>query len=188
MQTVHLEWEPDELLAAVAKGDKDAATVFVKRFQRRVYGLALAILSDRQLAEDAAQEVFVKIWKGAASYESRRGSVETWLLTITRNVSIDHLRKRRSIPIEPDRLLRMVVEAAEPSDVLVLNNLDASRIRREMLDLPDDQRRALVLAAYFGRSASEIAASEGIPLGTAKTRIRTAMLKLRSRFSQEFDS
>src|SRR5258708_6184220 len=90
----------EALVAGLAAGDASAATALVRRFQRRVFGLAMAVLGDRGLAEDVAQEAFVRAWRHAAAYDPRRGSVATWLLTITRNLAIDTLRMRRSDPID----------------------------------------------------------------------------------------
>src|ERR671933_1340332 len=90
------------LLAGLASGDPDDAAAFVRRFQRRVYGLAWTILRDADLADDAAQETFVRAWRHAAGYDPRRGRVAAWLLTIARNVAIDRARMRRIAPADPD--------------------------------------------------------------------------------------
>src|SRR5215471_1154460 len=89
----------EALLAGMAAGDRDAAAAFVGRFQRRVYGIALTITADPRLAEDAAQEAFVRSWRHAAAYDARRGSVASWLLTIARNAAIDLARVRRPIAV-----------------------------------------------------------------------------------------
>ena len=81
--------EDDALLAAFAVGDPDAGAQFVRRYQRRVFGLALAVLGDRDAASDVAQEAFVRVWRHAAVFDARRGNVSTWLLTITRNLALD---------------------------------------------------------------------------------------------------
>src|SRR5918911_1903944 len=92
----------EALLAGLAAGDPDDAAAFVRRFQRRVYGLAWTILRDADLADDAAQETFVRAWRHAAGYDPRRGRVAAWLLTIARNVAIDRARMRRVPPADPD--------------------------------------------------------------------------------------
>ena len=86
----------DALLAGFAVGDSDAAAAFIRRHQRRVFGLALAVVGDPVLAEDVAQEAFARAWRHAGAYDPRRGSVPTWLLTITRNLAIDAARLRRA--------------------------------------------------------------------------------------------
>ena len=179
----------EALLAGLAAGDGAAATALVRRYQRRVFGLAATILSDRALAEDVAQEAFTRAWRHAGAYDARRGSVATWLLTITRNLAIDALRVRRSEPIDPT-VLAAVIGASNsrgPSDAAVASS-EADRLRRALADLPEEQRRAVVLAAIGGRTGQEISESEGIPLGTAKTRIRSAMLRLRESLIDEWES
>lgn len=171
----------DALLDGLATGDPDAAAAFVERFQRRVFGVALRIVHDQRLAEDVAQETFLRAWQRASAFDPRRGTVTAWLLTIARNLAIDTVRLRRIVIVEPEEILaRRDVGNERRPDELALLNSDAERLRVAMKDLPAEQSRALVLAAFYGRTAREIGESEGIPLGTAKTRIRTAMLRLRA--------
>lgn len=175
-------WAPSDeaLLAGLASGDAGSATAFVRRFQARVFGLAHAMVSDRATAEEIAQETFLRAWRHAAAYDPRRGQVATWLLAITRNLAIDRLRVKRPDPVDPDKLVGMVEagwtardEPAEPAH-------QRGDVHDAVAALPTEQRRALVLAALFGFTAREIGEMENAPLGTAKTRIRTALLKLRS--------
>lgn len=168
----------ESLLAGLAVGDGAAGTAFVRRHQRRVYGLALRLVGDPNVAEDVSQEAFTRAWRHAAAYDSRRGSVTTWLLTITRNLAIDSLRVRRADPLDPDDLVALTGLTPSPEEGPAVDDL--ARLRAAVADLPGDQQRALVLAAWYGRTAKEISASEGIPVGTAKTRIRAGMLKLRA--------
>jgi RNA polymerase sigma factor (sigma-70 family) len=171
----------EALLSGLAAGDADAATAFIRRFQARVYGLVLTILRDQAAAEDVAQETFVRAWRYAQTYDPRRGRVATWLLTIARNLAIDVIRIKKAEPLDPDIVVRKLHEAGEtgrPPDEGYPPD-ERARLREAIAELPPDQRQALVLAAYLGRTAQEIAELEGIPLGTAKTRIRTAMLRLR---------
>jgi RNA polymerase sigma factor (sigma-70 family) len=176
----------DALLAGVAAGDADAMVAFVRRFQRRVYGLALSIVSDAALAEDVAQEAFVRAWRNAGAFDARRGSVASWLLTVTRNLAIDTLRLRRADPVDPDQLLRLELPArdASPPDIAVAHD-DAARLVVALRRLPPEQRRAVVLAGIGGRTAREIGELEAVPIGTAKTRIRTGLLKLRESLMSE---
>ena len=171
----------EALLAGMASRDPDAAAAFVRRYQSRVYGLALTILGDPHDAEEAAQEAFVRAWRHAEVYEPARGRVGPWLLTIARNVAVDARRMRRAVPVNPSA--RMFLERASDEagpDERGFGDEEARRVRAAIAALPDEQRRALVLAALCGRTAREISELEHAPLGTIKTRIRAAMLKLRS--------
>jgi RNA polymerase sigma-70 factor (ECF subfamily) len=168
----------EALIAALAAGDADAATAFVRRFQARVFGLAATMTGDRSTAEEIAQETFVRAWRHASAYDPRRARVATWLLSITRNLSIDHLRGRRSDPIDPSDLAareRALWTTPNPDEWAA----EVSELRDQLETLPDEQRRALLLASLFGYTAAEIGEIDGIPVGTAKTRIRAAMIKLR---------
>ena len=170
----------EALLAGLAAGDREASAAFVRRFQRRAYGLARTIVHDSGTAEDVAQEAFVRAWRYAASYDPRRGTVLTWLLTIVRNVAVDRLRLRQAEPFDPDLLAsKLQLQDARASRDEQSAVADREQLREGLATLPPEQQRALLLAAYFGRTAGEIAELESIPLGTAKTRIRTGMRRLR---------
>jgi RNA polymerase sigma-70 factor (ECF subfamily) len=118
----------------------------------------------------------VRAWRNAGTYDPRRGRVATWLLTIARNAAIDAMRVRRPEPLDPEivaaRLQARVLDEGAPPD-------ERERVRGALAELPEPQRRALFLAAYAGRTAREIGELEHAPVGTIKTRIRAAMLKLR---------
>lgn len=178
----HLDRLPDDaLLAAVALDERDAAAVFVRRFQRRVYGLAYTITGEATMADDIAQMTFERAWRHAGAYDPRRAPVTTWLLTITRNLSIDAMRVRRSSPFDAQLIDELLPPAAgvDPQQAAVLSD-DLGRLGEELAALPADQRRAVLLATVAGRTANEIAGIEGIPLGTAKTRIRSGLRRLRA--------
>lgn len=173
-----MEVSDDTLLAGLATGDADSAAAFIRRFQRRVYGLAVTIVGEPAGAEDIAQEAFVRAWRHAAAYDARRGSVATWLLTITRNVALDGLRARRVDVIDPEVLVAVPSRDPLPEERAGTTD-EVGRALYEVRQLPAEQRRALLLATFLGWSAREIAEADGIPLGTAKTRIRAGMSKLR---------
>jgi RNA polymerase sigma factor (sigma-70 family) len=175
----------ESLLAGVAAGDEAAATALVRRYQRRVYGLARAVLGDPGAAEDVAQEAFVRMWRHAEAFDPRRASVATWLLTITRNLAIDALRLRRAEPTDPAVLVAWQLPSPDDPAAAALVGEDVRRVRAAITALPEPQRRALVRAAYLGQTAREIGVAESIPLGTAKTRIRAAMLRLRDALPAE---
>ncbi len=176
------------LIAALAVNDDTAAVAFVRRFQGPVYGLAASITRDRVLAEDIAQEAFLRAWRAASSFDPRRGSVLSWMLTITRNLAIDAIRARRSIPvdgIELDLLIATAMKGTAPAGSG--GRLEALDAANRLAQLPADQARAVVLAVIAGLTAAEVAEHEGIPLGTAKTRIRTGLRRLRVSMEAEHE-
>jgi RNA polymerase sigma factor (sigma-70 family) len=175
------EVSDEGLLAGMAVGDQSAAVTFVRRYQRRIFGLAYSMTSDAGVAEDVAQEALVRVWRHAPVFDARRGSVASWVLTITRNLAIDALRLRRAVPTDPDDFTASALQSSEHNPEDAVRRGDARDIvRAALVHLPAEQRRAVVLAAIYGRTALEISESEGIPLGTAKTRIRTALIRLRA--------
>jgi RNA polymerase sigma-70 factor (ECF subfamily) len=168
------------VLAAVAVGDEVATTVFVRRFQRKVYGLALSITLDAATADDVASQAFARAWRHADTYDPRRGAVSTWLLTITRNVAIDTIRVRRPAPLEPDALADLLPPSAAPAlDDVATATDQLTRLRRALDRIPDEQRRAVLLATVHSRTSTEIAELEGVPVPTAKHRIQSGLRKLR---------
>jgi RNA polymerase sigma factor (sigma-70 family) len=166
----------EALVAGLAAGDRDAALVLVRRFQARVFGLALSITRDRNSAEDAAQEAFVKAWRYAASYDPRRGPVAAWILTIARNAALDQARARSR---------RLDQPAPDAGDDIV--GVDGIECRYEELApladavraLPEEQRAVLMATVYRGHTTREISEAWELPLGTVKTRLRLALSKLR---------
>jgi RNA polymerase sigma factor (sigma-70 family) len=172
----------EALLAGMAAGDPEAAAAFVRRFQARVYGLAVALVGVPAQAEEIAQETFVRAWRHAEGYDPRRGRVATWLLTIARNSAVDVLRLRRDVPVEPQSLVAVLTSSAESDvDVEADRVADAVRVRDALRELPHEQATAVVMSVFYGLTAGEIAEKEKIPLGTAKTRIRTGLGRLRDR-------
>ena len=162
-------------------GDHWAAAAFVRRFERRVFGLALRIVGDPALAEDVAQEALTRAWRHAQAHDPRRGAVATWLLTITRNLAVDALRLHRPVLTDPAVLAELAAVSPErgPADSAVSAE-ERRGVRASLEGVPLDQRRALVLAVFYGHTAREIGEIEGIPLGTAKTRIRAGLSKVRA--------
>jgi RNA polymerase sigma-70 factor (ECF subfamily) len=135
--------------------------------------LALRVTADAGLAEEVAQDAFMRAWRYATSFDARRGRAGTWLLTIARNVSVDAARLRRDFPLPPERLAGELAAGSEERDHERLELL-----RDGLRSLPAGQARAIVLAVAYGMTAREIAEQEGIPLGTAKTRIRRGLARL----------
>ena len=179
------EVEPSDeaLLAGFATGDPRTAAAFVRRFQGRVYGLALTIVRQPAVAEEVAQETFTRVYRHAGNYDARQGPGRDL-------AALDRPQPRdRPDADEAARPGRPGVIAAEVSiesqtpgaDETGMQPDERAELRSAIGELPDDQRRALVLATYMGRTAREISDLDDVPLGTVKTRIRTAMLKLRDR-------
>ncbi len=171
----------EALLAAMASGDNEAGRLFVRRFQYRVFGVAMGVLGDRLAAEDVAQEAFLRAWRRAGAFDARRGTVAAWLLRITRNLAIDRLRLRQPELADPERLsaLDMVAGGATVEDAAVISDT-SEEVRAALRQVPVEQARALLLAAFYGCTAEEISRSEHIPVGTAKTRIRLGLRKVRA--------
>lgn len=169
------------LVAGLAVRDESAAAAFVRRFQGPVFGLAISITHDRGLAQDVSQEVFVRAWRAAGTFDARRASVLTWLLTITRNAAIDAVRANRPTPTDGAVLEEMITATCQvpgPEEA-TLRRSEREAAVANLRRLPTEQARAVVLAVIGGRTAAEVSEHEGIPLGTAKTRIRAGLRKVR---------
>jgi RNA polymerase sigma factor (sigma-70 family) len=174
------------LMRSFAARDPDAADSIYRRFAGRIYGLGLVMLGSDAAAQDLVQDTFVKLWRSADRYDRSRGKLETWVLLMARSLAIDAIRRRvleaRSLervdqPEEAD-------EGPGPDDQVVILDL-TERARRAMSSLPPEQRAALELAYLGGKTSAEISDLEGIPVGTAKTRIRAALLRLREVMAPE---
>ena len=193
-QDVHLFSAADRtsdaaLVAGLAVQDEAAAAAFVRRFQGPVFGLAVSITHDRASAQDVSQEAFVRAWRAAGTYDVRRASVLTWLLTITRNVAIDAIRANRPTPTEGaliEEMISATMQVTGPEDD-VLRHAERDAAVAKLRMLPPEQARAVVLAVIGGRTAAEVSVHEGIPLGTAKTRIRTGLRRVREALEAEHD-
>ncbi len=177
----------EALLAGFAASDPEFATAFVRRFQAKVFGIAVHVVGDARTAEDVAQTAFERAWRHARTYDPRRGSVSAWLGVIARNLAIDTVRVRPIVPIDPTALLSE--QAADPRSApdperSAVDQESADELRAALRCLAPEQARAVVLAGIAGYSASQVAEMEGVPLGTAKTRIRTGLLGLRSRLQE----
>jgi RNA polymerase sigma-70 factor (ECF subfamily) len=168
------------LLAGLAAGEPEVALAFVRRFQRRVFGVALAVVGDPALAEDVAQQAFEKAWRRGSLFDPSRGSVGSWLTAITHNLGVDALRSRKPTPIDPADLIRLMGPGFDEPEDLSVGSEAAADLRRAIRRLPNEQARAVVMAGIYGLTARDIANAESIPLGTAKTRIRAGIGRLRT--------
>jgi RNA polymerase sigma-70 factor (ECF subfamily) len=171
---------PDEaLMAGLTDGGPEVALAFVRRFQRKVYGVALAVVGDPTLAEDVAQQTFERAWRHAAVFDPRRGTVPAWLSRIAHNLAVDAVRTRKPTPVDPADLLAVLDPDGDTPERRSTRGETSAEVRTALRALPAEQARAVVMAGVYGLTAVEVANAEGIPLGTAKTRIRLAMAKLR---------
>ncbi len=168
----------DEALPAlVARGDEAALAELYDRFGRVAYGLALRIVRDATLAEDAVQDAFLAAWRTAASFDPGRGKTSTWLLTLVHRRAVDVVRReerRRADPLDAEPLA-----SGESTDETAELLAERRRVQTALAKLPPDQRQALELAYYGGLSQSELAERLGVPLGTVKSRMYVALARLR---------
>ena len=171
----------EELLERVGRRDHDAFEALYKRYSRSVLGLALRRLGDRGRAEDALQETFTAIWRAARTYKPERGKAAPWLFAVARNSISDRGRARREPPAEaPDE---PTVEAGP--DERAEQSWLSWRVHGALETLPANERELIELAYWSGLSQSEIAALVGIPLGTVKTRTRSALARLADELEEE---
>lgn len=176
----------EALLAGISLGDEDSARAFVRRYQRRVFGVAILVLGDRHAAEDVAQETFMRVWRHAGGFDARRGAVAPWVLSIARNAAIDAARLRRSVAVDPASLEALLGGTTQHSPSEEAEHaMTVDRVTRALGGVSVEQRRSVVLAALYGRTAAEVAEIEAIPLGTAKTRIRSGLRRIRELLSEE---
>ncbi len=173
-------------LARVARGDQSALAELYDRHARRVFSLAVRILREHADAEDVVQEVFTQVWVQAGRYDTARGAVAAWMLMMARSRAIDRLRSRQARPeaAAESRAAENVPDAARPQDLDLLSTEQVAHLRNALNELPGAQRVALELAYYEGLTHTEIAARLAEPLGTVKTRIRQAVLRLRESLLQ----
>jgi len=166
-----------QLMEGLLAGNEDAVRALYARYARPIYTLGLRLLGSREAAEELTQDVFLAAWRKAARFDPSRGRLSTWLMTIAHNLAVDRLRR------ETGASRPHLVLVDEVPEVVVADE-EASMIERDIAvralsTLSDAERRLLVRAYFGGLTAREIAEADGIPLGTVKTRLRTALIKVR---------
>ena len=166
------------LLGRVTRGDEAAMAALYDRYSRVVYSVALRVLRDPSAAEDVLQEIFMQVWRTPESFVSARGSLAGWLAVVARNRAIDLLRRKKPTEQVEDVSLPMPGNLSEEGE----RSLLMERARVVIAQLPPEQRKTLEMAFFDGLTHSEIAEMTGDPLGTVKTRIRSALLVLRKAF------
>ena len=177
------ELSDEQLLEAIAAGDESALAALYDRFGRVAYGVALRVLRDRALAEDAVQEAFLAIWRSAERYRLERAKPSTWVLTLAHRRAVDLVRRedrRRAEPLDepPEAGGEEVPEEAGLRE-------RRAAVQAALAQLPNDQREALELAYYGGYTQSELAERLGVPLGTVKSRMFAGLTRLRELMPQE---
>lgn len=171
-----------ELIAHVAGGDRLAFEELHRRYARSVLGIALRRIGDRGRAEDATQDTFASIWRSASRFDPGRGEATSWLYTVARNAIVDGLRRRREPPVDeaPE------IAATNPGpDAAAEQAWVAWRVHRALETLPAQERSVVELAYWSGLSQSEIADYLSVPLGTVKTRTRSALRRLADELGEE---
>ncbi len=173
----HAHLSDEALVALVARSDDGALAELYDRHGRVAYGLALRILRDASLAEDAVQDAFLGIWRTAARFLPERAKASTWIMTIVHRRAVDLVRREERRRTEP-------VDAAEEAtgdstDEMALLSVERERVRTALRALPDAQREALELAYFGGFTQSELADRLGEPLGTIKSRMFNGLTRLR---------
>lgn len=180
----------EQLMEGVRAGDGRAVAALYDRYGALIFSLALRMLHDREGAEELVQEVFLRAWRQAATYQPSLGRLSTWLLGIARNLAVDELRRRNARPQRAEGEAAEVHLEMLPTptieDPAVQTGLADQRaeIQRALEALPPAQRKVIEMAYYSGLSQSEIATALGDPLGTVKTRMRLATQKLREQLQE----
>jgi RNA polymerase sigma-70 factor (ECF subfamily) len=166
------------LLSLVQRGDENAMASLFDRYSKVVYSVALRVLRDPAAAEDVLQEIFMQIWRSPDSFTAARGSLGGWLAVVSRNRSIDALRRKRPSENVEDLQLASPYNLADEAE----RNSMIGKALEVIVLLPTEQRKTLEMAFFDGLTHSEIAEMTGDPLGTVKTRIRSGLLSLRKAF------
>ena len=167
------------LLLLVQRGDEAAMASLFDRYSKVVYSVSLRVLRDPAAAEDVLQEIFLQIWRNPDSFVATRGTLGGWLAVVSRNRSIDALRRKRPTEQVDEMLLPSGYDLGEEA----VRNGMMDKARIIMQQLPPEQKKTLEMAFFDGLTHSEIAEMTGDPLGTVKTRIRSALLTLRKAFN-----
>jgi RNA polymerase sigma-70 factor (ECF subfamily) len=166
----------------ILSGDEGALGLLYDRYGARVYSVAKRILQDEGAAEEVLQDIFHQLWRNAESFDSERGALGSWLLVMARNRSIDRLRRRPPTP--PEEVAATLHASGPDVESAAVSNQMAERVREALRALPEAQREAMELAYFEGLTQSEIAKRTGDPLGTVKTRLRTALATLRAELGE----
>ncbi len=175
-----------DLMSRILQRDQSAFASLYDRYGALVFSLARHVLQDDGMAEEVVQDVFLKVWQQAVTWDEERGKLVSWLLTMTRYTAIDRLRKEQRRPLRNSSSIDSLYDLLPDSDSADENlHLDSTALRGMIAALPDEQQAMLQLAFFQGMSHSEIADKTNIPLGTVKTRLRLGMQRLRHMWQAE---
>lgn len=167
-------------LARIPAGDRAALQTVYRLTSAKLFAVCLRILGDRAEAEDVVQDVYVTVWRKAADFDSARASPMTWLITIARNRAIDRLRTTvKTKPFDALDAAGAIADPAPRADDLLMAGEDSARLRDCLGKLASDEGTALRGAFFDGNTYDELARRDGLPLGTVKSRIRRALMKLK---------
>jgi RNA polymerase sigma-70 factor (ECF subfamily) len=173
------EDDESQLVKAMARGDTDALARLYDLHAPLLLALVRRIVARPEIAEDIVHDVFLEAWRRSADYDAERGSVRTWLALRARSRALDYKKSSavsRSVSLGEPRTMDRLLGAADDATLAP----DRARVRAALLDLPEDQHRAVVLGYFEGLSSSEIAERMGCPVGTVKSRVAAALTRLRS--------
>jgi RNA polymerase sigma-70 factor (ECF subfamily) len=170
------------LMARIASGDEAALSEAYDRYSRPVFSLLLRILQDKTVAEEVLQDVFFFLWQNASRFSPERGALQSWLLVMARNRAISYLRRRPRYETLDELTEPWAASGQKLQDTAAEQGEIVARVRSALAQLPDEQNKLFELAYFSGLSHSEIAAQTGQPLGTVKTRLRTALTSVRRAF------
>jgi RNA polymerase sigma-70 factor (ECF subfamily) len=169
--------EERQLMEGLLAGDDDAIRAMYARFGRPVFTMGLRLLGSREAAEELTQDVFTTAWRKAARFDPARGRLSTWLMTIAHNLAVDRLRRETGVSRPHLVLVDEVPETPGVDEEDAVMERDAAL--RAISSLSDAEQRLLARAYFGGLTAREISEADGVPLGTVKTRLRTALIKVR---------
>ena len=167
-------------MARIARGDEPAFAELYDELAPTLYGIVLRVVRDPAQSEEVTQEVFLELWRQAARFDPARGGVHGWAVTIARRRAVDRVRSEQSQRDRHRRDAAALAGAPETPSDAVIDSLDRDRARSALTQLSDPQRHALELVYFDGLTHVEMAEQLGVPLGTAKTRIRDGLIRLRS--------
>jgi RNA polymerase sigma-70 factor (ECF subfamily) len=179
--------EDAALVARLRQRDEQALAALYDRHSATVYSIALAILREPTRAEDVTQDVFLTLWTQPERFDPARGRFAPWCYRIARNRAIDLIRQRRREvqPREAAVFELMLGASGDAPEAEVVGRAEARRVRQALTALVPEQRQVVELAYFEGMTQSQMAEQLGIPLGTIKTRVRTALLRLRELLEEE---